>query len=47
MRKLPYISIEVFLHHLFLDGRWCCLSEVNDTRLILTDVMHQHHSTTV
>lgn len=28
-----------------MDGGRRCLSEVDDSRLILTDVMHQHYST--
>lgn len=34
------------MQHLLVDGRWCRLSEVDDPRLILSDVMHQHNSTT-
>lgn len=40
------MKIKCLLQHLLVYGQRCRLSEVNDPRLVLTDVMHQHNSTT-
>lgn len=45
-RVIPYIILKVCQQHLLVDCRWCCLSEVNDPCLILTDVVHQHNAST-
>lgn len=41
-----YTEIKICLQHLLLDGKRRCLSEVDNPRLILTDVMNQHNSPT-
>lgn len=42
--QTAHIQIQVCGQHVLLEGRRCCLSEVDDSRLILTTVMDQHDS---